>query len=378
MKYRDFPAANRKVSALGMGCMRMPTTNEEGHPIDRPAAIQLIRHLIDGGVSYVDTAYPYHDGASEGLVGEALKDGYRERVILATKLPSWLVETHEDMEKYLDTQLQRLGVDYVDVYLAHALDAERFEKLKSLGLFQFMDDMVKKGKIRYPGFSFHDEVDVFKKIIDSYDWKVAQVQMNLLDKFHQATMDGVRYAASKGVRIVVMEPVRGGSLVKTVPSEIHELYESAVPGRSAAEWAFRWLIDKPEFMTILSGMSDMHQADDNLRIFDAANVGCLSEKEKETLEKVRKAYEARIRVGCTGCEYCMPCPQGIQIPKIFRSYDTASMFGDFSDFKRQYNEMEVHANACVGCESCVAACPQHFKTPIPEMLKRIHEENFTK
>ncbi len=378
MKYRDFPAANRKVSTLGMGCMRMPTTNEEGHPIDRPAAIALIRHLIDGGVSYVDTAYPYHDGASEGLVGEALKDGYRERVTLATKLPSWLIEKHEDMEKYLDTQLERLGVEYIDVYLAHALDAERFEKLCNLGLFEFMDSMVKKGKIRYPGFSFHDEADVFKKIVDSYDWKVAQVQMNLLDEFHQATMDGVRYAADKGIRIVVMEPVRGGSLVKTVPDEIHALYESAVPGRSAAEWAFRWLIDKPEFMTILSGMSDLNQADDNLRIFDSADVGCLSEAEKETLEKVRKAYEARIRVGCTGCEYCMPCPQGIQIPKIFRSYDTASMFGDFTNFKRQYNEMEVHADSCVGCESCVSACPQHFKTPIPEMLQKIHTENFAR
>ena len=375
MKYRDFPAAGRKVSTLGMGCMRMPMTNEEGHPIDRPEAIKLIRHLIDGGVSYIDTAYPYHNGQSEGLVGEALKDGYRERVTLATKLPVWMVKKREDMERFLDEQLKRLGVDYVDVYLAHALDGKRFDTIRELGLFEFMDEMVKKGNIRYPGFSFHDEADQFRRIVDSYDWKVAQVQMNLLDEFHQATMDGVRYAAGKGIRIVVMEPVRGGSLVKTVPDEIRALYEAAVPGRSAAEWAFRWLIDKPEFMTILSGMSDLAQADDNLRIFDSAEAGCLSEMEKETLEKVRKAYEARIRVGCTGCEYCMPCPQGIQIPRIFREYDTASMFGDFESFRRRYNAMEVHADTCVGCEACVAACPQHFKTPIPEMLKQIHEEN---
>ena len=270
MKYRDFPAAGRKVSTLGMGCMRMPMTNEEGHPIDRPEAIKLIRHLIDGGVSYIDTAYPYHNGQSEGLVGEALKDGYRERVTLATKLPVWMVKKREDMERFLDEQLKRLGVDYVDVYLAHALDGKRFDTIRELGLFEFMDEMVKKGKIRYPGFSFHDEADQFRRIVDSYDWKVAQVQMNLLDEFHQATMDGVRYAAGKGIRIVVMEPVRGGSLVKTVPDEIRALYEAAVPGRSAAEWAFRWLIDKPEFMTILSGMSDLAQADDNLRIFDSA------------------------------------------------------------------------------------------------------------
>lgn len=378
MNYRDFPAAGRNVSALGMGCMRLPTLNEEGKPIDRPAAIALIRHLIDNGVTYVDTAYPYHDGKSEGLVGEALKDGYRERVTLATKLPCWKIEKHEDMEATLDEQLERLGVDYVDVYLAHALDGERFDKMVSLGLFEFMDEMVAKGKIRYPGFSFHDDYEPFRRIIDSYDWKVAQVQMNILDEFKQATMEGVRYAASKGIRLVVMEPVRGGALVRGVPEEVKALYEAGAPGRSAAEWAFRWLIDKSEFMTILSGMTTMEQADDNLRIFSEADVGCLSDAEKETLTNVRKAYEARIKVGCTGCEYCMPCPQGVPIPRIFRSYDSASMFGDAEGFKKQYNALEVNASACVECGACVGVCPQHFATPIPEMLKKIHEENFGK
>lgn len=377
MNYRDFPAAGKQVSALGMGCMRLPTLNEEGHPIDRPEAIRLIRRAIDGGVTYVDTAYGYHDGKSEGLVGEALKDGYRERVTLATKLPVWLVKEHADMEKLLDEQLGRLGVDHVDVYLAHALDGKRFDEMEKLGLLDFMDEMVKKGKIRYPGFSFHDDAAAFRHIVDSYDWKVAQVQMNLLDEFNQATMDGVRYAASKGIRLVVMEPVRGGALVKGVPEEVKALYEEGAPGRSAAEWAFRWLIDKPEFMTILSGMSTEKQVDDNLRIFGAADVGCLTEAEKDVVTRVRKAYEARIKVGCTGCEYCMPCPQGINIPLIFKSYDTASMFGDAEGFKRQYNtRIEVKASACVGCESCVSACPQHFATPIPEMLRRIHAENF--
>ena len=251
MYERRFPAANHAVSALGMGCMRMPTLNEEGHPIDRPAAIRLIRHAIDGGVTYVDTAYGYHDGKSEGLVGEALKDGYRERVTLATKLPVWLVNERADMERLLDEQLSRLQVDHVDVYLAHALDGARFDKMRDLGLLEFMDEMVKKGKIRYPGFSFHDDAAAFRRIIDSYDWKVAQVQMNLLDEFNQATMDGVRYAAGKGIGIVVMEPVRGGALVKTVPDEIRALYEAGAPGALPAEWAFRWVIDKPEFMTIL-------------------------------------------------------------------------------------------------------------------------------
>ena len=378
MNYRDFPAAGKKVSALGMGCMRMPTLNEEGHPIDRPKAIELIRHAIDGGVTYVDTAYGYHDGKSEGLVGEALKDGYRERVTLATKLPVWLVKERADMERLLDEQLARLGTDHVDIYLAHALDGKRFDEMQKLGLLEFMDEMVEKGKIRYPGFSFHDDAAAFRHIVDSYDWKVAQVQMNLLDEFYQATMDGVRYAASKGIRVVVMEPVRGGALVKSVPEEVKALYAAGAPGRSAAEWAFRWLIDKPEFMTILSGMSTLEQVDDNLHIFSAADVGCLTDAEKDVLTNVRKAYEARIKVGCTGCEYCMPCPQGINIPQIFKSYDTASMFGDYEGFRKQYNSLDVNASACVGCESCVGACPQHFATPIPEMLGRIHAENFGK
>ena len=375
MKYRAFPAAGKEISALGMGCMRLPVQDVEGAPIDRPKAIELIRHVIDGGVNYVDTAYGYHNGNSEGLVGEALRDGYRERVTLTTKLPVWLVKEHADMERLLDEQLARLGVDHVDIYLAHALDGKRFDEMVKLGLLDFMDEMVRKGKILYPGFSFHDDAAAFRHIVDSYDWKVAQVQMNLLDEFNQATMDGVRYAASKGIRIIVMEPVRGGALVKSVPNEIRALYEAGAPGRSAAEWAFRWLIDKPEFVTILSGMSNLEQADDNLRIFNDADVGCLSDAEKDVLTNVRKAYEARIKVGCTGCEYCMPCPQGIKIPEIFRSYDTASMFDDMDGFRKQYNSFEVKASACVGCEACVAACPQHFATPIPEMLRKIHEEN---
>jgi len=374
MIYRKFPGTDLRVSALGMGAMRLPTLPEENKPIDRPEAIKLIRYAIDNGVNYVDTAYPYHGGDSEVLVGEALQDGYREKVILATKLPCWKIEKYEDMEATLDEQLAKLKVDHVDVYLLHSLHADSFEKMLNLGFPKFLDDMVVKGKIKYPGFSFHDNAETFIKILDSYPWKVCQVQMNVLDEFNQATMDGVREAAKRGLGIIVMEPVRGGALTARVPAEVKKLYASVPGNRTAAEWAFRWLIDKPEFMTILSGMSNMEQLEENVRTFSSATSSCLSPLEKSILTKVRLAYEARIKVGCTGCDYCQPCPVEVKIPRIFQGYDRANMFDDlpgfFERYKKNFGELK-----CVECGACVNACPQHFATPIPEMLKKIDEES---
>ncbi|MGI6239973.1 MAG: aldo/keto reductase [Christensenellales bacterium] len=371
MKYRVMPGTDIKVSALGMGCMRLPTLPGENDPIDKPEAIKMIRHAIDNGVNYIDTAYGYHNGMSESLVGEALADGYREKVLLATKLPVWLVEKYEDMERLLDEQLARLNTEYVDVYLLHAIGGERFDKVEALGATKFLDEMVAKGKIRYPGFSFHDEADAFLHILNAYDWKVCQVQMNLLDEFKQATMAGVYEAARRGIGVIVMEPVRGGSLVQNVPAEILDIYASTGKNLRPADWAFKWLLDKPEFFTILSGMSNMEQIDDNLRIFDENEAGCLSEDERKMLTNVRLAYEARIQVGCTGCEYCLPCPQEINIPRILRGYDDAHVFGRLDGYFARYKE-DVKENLCIECGACVSACPQHFKLPIPEYLAQIH------
>ncbi len=374
MIYRKFPGTDLKVSALGMGAMRLPTLPEENKPIDRPEAIKLIRHAIDSGVNYLDTAYPYHGGDSEVLVGEALQDSYREKVILATKLPCWKVEKYEDMETILDEQLAKLKTDHVDVYLLHSLHADTFEKMLNLGFPKFLDDMVAKGKIKYPGFSFHDNAETFLKILDSYPWKVCQIQMNILDEFNQATMDGAREAARRGLGVIVMEPVRGGALTARVPEEVKKLYASFDNTRTAAEWAFRWLIDKPEFMTILSGMSNLDQLNENIATFSSCTSNCLSPLEKIVLVNVRKAYEARIKVGCTGCDYCQPCPVDVKIPRIFQGYDRANMFDDlpgfFERYKNNFGELK-----CVECGACVAACPQHFATPIPEMLKKIDEES---
>ena len=369
MQYRSFPKDGQKVSALGMGCMRFPLKDGA---VDRAAAISLLRRAIDGGVTYVDTAYAYHDGESERIVGEALEGGYRERVLLATKLPMWLLKTPEDMERIFNEQLQKLRTDHVDVYLLHALDKERFEKALKLGALDFMRRLRAEGRACRVGFSFHDEADVFRRILDSCDWDVCQVQMNLLDERHQATMDGVRLAGERSVGVIIMEPLRGGALTKTAPAAVDALYNACVPGRSRADWAFRYLLDRPEVTTVLSGMTYPQQLAENLRIFDAAGAGCLSEAEKETLARVREAYEARMPIGCTGCGYCQPCPQGVKIPDIFRAYDKAAMFDDPASFRAFYAQ-EARPD-CVGCMACEAACPQHFSVPIHERIQSIAAE----
>ena len=369
MRYRSFPGDGQSVSALGLGCMRFP---DKDGAVDREYAVSLIHAAIDGGVNYVDTAYAYHGGESENIVGQALQDGYRERVLLATKLPVWLVEKPEDMERLFLEQLKKLRTDHVDVYLLHALDKARFEKMLQMGALDFMRRLRDEGRARRIGFSFHDEADVFRRILDACDWDVCQVQMNLLDTHRQATMDGVRLAGERGIGVIIMEPLRGGALTKTAPAAVDALYEAAVPGRSRAEWAFRYLLDRPEVTTILSGMTYHGQLEENLRIFDSAGAGCLSAQEKETLCLVRRAYEERTPIGCTGCGYCQPCPQGVKIPDIFQAYDRAAMFDDPESFRAFYAKEE--RPACIGCLACEAACPQHFAVPIHERVRAIAEE----
>lgn len=371
MDIRKFPGTDLTVSALGMGCMRLPVFDAENNPVNHEEAVKLIRKAIDGGITYIDTAYGYHGGDSEVTVGEALRDGYREKVVLTSKLPLWLVEKYEDMEKLLDTQLQRMGVEYLDFYLAHAVSKDRFEKVVSLGLFDFFDKMLEKGKIRNVGFSFHDNFEVFKTVVDSYPWKLAQVQMNILDEFNQATMKGIEYAAEKGIGVVIMEPLRGGALANNIPEEVIKLYDSFPEKRSCVEWAFRYLYDRKEIITILSGMSNEKQLNDNLRIFENSKAETMSEEEKKLLTDVRLAYEARVRIGCTGCEYCQPCPQEIKIPRLFGRYDNCAVFGGFEKLYERYNEDPAYQK-CVSCGACEAACPQNIK--IRDWLKQIDEE----
>ena len=376
MKYRKFPGTDLTVSALGLGTMRLPTRPEPENPIDEPQAVAMIREAIDKGLTYVDTAYGYHGGNSEKVVGKALADGYRERVTLTTKLPVWLVNEYADMEKILDEQLARLQTDHVDIYLLHALNGQSYDKIKSLDYPRFLADMRAKGKIRHVGFSFHDDSAAFERIARDYDWNVAQIQMNVLDEFNQATLKtATEISREKGMGLIIMEPLRGGALAANVPADVLELYASQPVRRSPVEWAFRYLYDRPEFITILSGMSNREQVLDNLAIFDQAEPNCLTEDEKRMMTRVREIYEARVRVGCTGCEYCMPCPAGVNIPGVFRTLDRHTMFGTERQFYKDYARMQekgTDGGRCVRCGRCETHCPQHIH--IRDLLAEIHEQ----
>ncbi|MBM7583167.1 putative aldo/keto reductase-like oxidoreductase [Caldicoprobacter guelmensis] len=379
MYYREFGNLGFKVSTFGMGCMRLPLqTQPDGSKdysaIDEDEAIKMIRYAIDNGVNYIDTAYPYHGGNSEIVVGKALKDGYRERVKLATKLPMWKVESYEDCEKLLDEQLSKLQVDYIDFYLLHALDKERWEKVEKFNILKFLDKAVESGKIKYPGFSFHDQLPIFKVIIDAYDWKMCQIQLNFLDENYQAGVEGMRYAASKGIPVVIMEPLKGGRLAHNIPKDIQQIWDSFSIKRSPVEWAFRWLYNFPEVTVILSGVSTMEQLKENIEIFKNAAPNSMTQEELELIAKVKAAYESKIKVSCTSCNYCMPCPSGINIPRIFSLYNNASMYDDIEGQSREYKKLieeKADASKCVECGQCESACPQGI--PIIEKLKEAHD-----
>lgn len=367
---REMGKTGEKVSALGFGCMRLPTRDDQSIDVDE--ATRMLRFAIDNGVDYVDTAWGYHNGQSEPFVGSALQDGYRDKVNLATKLPSWLIKCREDMDYYLNEQLRRLRTDVIDFYLIHALNRRYWKNLKEHDIFEFMDSALASGRIRHIGFSFHDTLDVFKEIIDSYGWEFCQIQYNFVDTEHQAGLEGLKYAADKGIGVAVMEPLRGGKLATNVRDDILSIWTSSGIDRTPAAWALRWVWNDPDVGVVLSGMSTMDQVRENIKTAREASPNFMSSSELAIVDRVREEYKKRIKVSCTGCSYCMPCPSGVAIPTCFDFFNDAYMFDSIEDHKKAYLrsvKKENRASLCVECGRCEELCPQNI--PIIEQLKEV-------
>jgi predicted aldo/keto reductase-like oxidoreductase len=373
MLYRKLGKTGEEVSVLGFGCMRLPIIDGDNNNIDEKAAVEQIRHAIDKGVNYIDTAYPYHGGMSEVAVGKALKDGYREKVFLADKLPPWMVNSREDMDKILDDQLEKLGTDYIDFYLVHALTKKRWNMALKYDIFDFLDSARKSGKIKHVGFSFHDELPLFKEIINSYDWEFCQIQHNFMDQDYQAGIEGLNIAAERNMGVIIMEPLRGGSLVNNIPDSVQKLWNKSDKKRTPVEWALRFLWNNPNISLVLSGMNNMEHIDENIKIAGEAYPDSLTEKEKELINEVKKLYKEKIVVNCTNCKYCMPCPAGVGIPDCFTQLNNASMYDDVEAAKFMYfvllTKQDKEASKCVECGKCEKQCPQNIE--IRKMLKEV-------
>ena len=372
MEYAIMKNIKENISRFGLGCMRF-TLKEGTEEVLEEQAIAQIRYAIDNGVNYIDTAYNYHGGNSEIIVGKALKDGYREKVTLTTKSPVWKMETPEDFDKTLDEQLEKLGVSHIDIYLLHAQNKTFFEKAKKLEVFKFIERAKALGKIKYIGFSFHDELPVFKEIIDSYNWDVCQIQLNLLDINYQAGLEGMKYASEKNIPVIVMEPLKGGTLVKNISDDIKNVYKNFDANIEPIEWLFRWVGNFPEVLTILSGTNNIEQTAQNIKIFEKVKADSLTDDELKFLDSVRDKYNEKIKIGCTSCKYCMPCPMEVNIPSVFGTYNNSAMF-DYETSKKSYKTLEEQGHGsdkCIECGQCESLCPQNLE--IIEGLKAAQE-----
>jgi predicted aldo/keto reductase-like oxidoreductase len=374
MLYREMGNSKDRVSILGYGCMRFP--KKDGR-IDAGRAEQQMISAIEQGVNYFDTAYLYHGGKSEVILGNTLAKGYRDKVFVATKLPLPLVYSLKDMETILDTQLKRLQTDYIDYYLIHSImTREGWRRLKQIGVESFLEKAKQAGKIRRIGFSYHGEKSQFQEIVDDYPWEFCQIQYNYLDENNQAGKDGLLYAASKGLGVIVMEPLRGGQLVGRMPPQVEAVWEQAEVRRTPAEWALRWVWNQPEVSMVLSGMNEESHIEENIRIAATAYPQSLSGSELKVVDEVKELFSSMMKVGCTGCGYCMPCPAGVNIPLCFSSFNNKHLFQD-RIFQYTYlgytlgvdGGMPSHASLCQDCGKCEKHCPQSL--PIRKHLREV-------
>jgi len=378
MLYRDMPGNGDQLSILGFGCMRLP---EKDGAIDEERATQQVRHAIDRGVNYIDTAWPYHAGQSEPFLGRALADGYRQRVKLATKLPAWMIATRADMDRFLNAQLERLKTDQIDYYLVHCLVGELWDKIETLGIMEFLDQAKADGRIVNAGFSFHGSGVDFTRIVDAYTWDFCQIQYNYLDEENQAGTKGLEYAAAKGLGVIVMEPLRGGKLASPVPPAVEAIWDEAETKRTPVEWALRWVWNRPEVTVVLSGMNEEAHIEENLKIAGQAHPHSLTSEELQLVSRAEKTYRQLMKAGCTGCRYCVPCPASVAIPVCFELYNNVHMFDALDENKFMYaarlcgtitGGTPGYASQCVRCGQCLEKCPQHLD--IPRLLESVARE----
>ncbi|MGO9446148.1 MAG: aldo/keto reductase [Thiobacillaceae bacterium] len=377
MQYRSFGKLDWKGSALGFGCMRLPAVDgrQSSGNVDEAEAIRMVRHAIDHGVNYCDTAYMYHEGKSELILGRALRDGYRERVRLATKLPVYFVQGPQDFDRLLNEQLTKLQTDHIDFYLLHGLSKATWSNVVlKHGLLGLAEKALADGRIRHLGFSFHDSYESFEEIVNGSDlWSFCQIQYNYMDIENQAGTRGLKLAADKGLAVVIMEPLLGGRLADPPPA-IAETIAGDPAHRSPAQLAFEWLWDQPEVSVVLSGMSAMSQVVENLQFADSARVGKLTAADQALIARVREQYQARIPIPCTKCGYCMPCPNDVNIPANFDLFNYAKAYDDVSSAKFRYNFLlkeGQRAAACIDCDTCENLCPQHI--PISDWMPKVSE-----
>lgn len=376
MEKRKMDKLGIETSLLGFGCMRFPVTSEG--KIDEPLAEQMMDKAIASGVNYIDTAYPYHGGESETFVGKVLKKYDRGSFYLATKLPCWKVEKAEDIDDIFQEQLGKLQTDYIDFYLMHALNKDSFQKMVELGAIERLEKLKEEGRIRYLGFSFHDNYAAFEKILCYRDWDFCQIQLNYMDANEQAGLKGYKLTEEKNIPLVIMEPIKGGSLA-AFADDITGMFRSLDASASVASFALRWVGSLPNVKVILSGMSTMEQVEDNLKTFESFKP--LSEQESSTIDKIVELINSRVQNGCTGCRYCMPCPAGVDIPGNFRVWNTYHMYQNYNMVKRSWERGlgdEKQAKRCVKCGKCEQVCPQklHIRDDLEKVQADLDKREF--
>ena len=381
MLYREMGRTGEEVSILGFGCMRFPTDGRYEH-INRKRATSLLDFALESGINYFDTAYTYHGvntkegGDSELFLGEYFhENGNRDNVYLSTKLPSWLVNEKGDFDKYINSQLRRLKTDYIDFYLLHSVKENNWSRLEELGVFDFLDSAVEDGRIKYTGFSTHDKTELFKDVVESYNWDMCLIQYNYLDENIQVGRKGLEFAAKRKIGVAVMEPLKGGVLANYTPPEVTDIWKNADEERTPAQWSFRYLWNHPEINTVLSGMNTMKHLVENIFTASDGEPNSLTPHDLKLMDQVKEAYQEKITVECSACDYCMPCPNGVNIPQCFSYLNQAAMLNDPSNVHTQYHFMlkdEEKSNNCLRCGVCEELCTQNI--PIKEKMKQVKQE----